>query len=237
MGETEITVTVSEDQGSGSTTYTAVVTKGQQDPPQQDPPTEDSVADKCRNDERDGLIANCQVGKFAVVRVELDGGFTIDWSKWDEVHPDVTGYDIVFNELLYKTYFDENGQVSDIDAADVYESCEFVNSAWNCVGRMGSNYFEDWDGNPTEIQELASNEDRTEWISSLEKPGMHVFNNDFVRWSGDATDPNNEPTDVSYQVKVFEMDLYYVSMREGSQTRGRETIVVNGSNGFDEQEG
>ena len=237
VGETEITVTVSEDQGSGSTTYTAVVTKGQQDPPQQDPPTEDSVADKCRNDLRDGLIANCQVGKFAVVRVELDGGFTIDWSKWDEVHPDVTGYDIVSNELLYKRYFDENGQVSDIDAADVYESCEFVNSAWNCVGRMGSNYFEDWDGNPTEIQELASNEDRTEWISSLEKPGVHVFNNDFVRWSGDATDSNNEPTDVSYQVKVFEMDLYYFFMYEGGQTSGGETIVVTGANGFDGQEG
>ena len=238
--ETEIIVTVRDDYGSGSTTYIALVTKEseqRQDPPQRDPPSEDSVAEKCRNDLRDGLIANCQVGRFAVLRVELDGGFTIDWSKWDEDHPDVTGYDIAFNELLYKMYFDGNGRVSDVDASNVYESCDFMNSAWNCVGRVGSNHFEDWDGNPTEVQELASNEDRTEWISSLDKPGVHVFNNDFVRWSGDATDPNNEPTDVSYQVKVFEMDLYYFFMYEGGQTSGGETIVVTGANGFDGQEG
>ena len=244
VGEIRITVTVSEDQGSGSTSYSLVVTREpapqqedpppQEDPPQQDPAPEDSVADKCRNDERDGLIANCNVGRFAVVRVELDGSYTIDWSEWDEDHPYVTGYDIVLNELLYKKYYDDNGEVSDPDLADVYENCEFVNGEWSCTGRVNSNYFESWDGSPTEIQELASNEDRTEWSSSLEKPCQHMFDEDFVRWSGDAADPGNVPVYVAYRVKVFEMDMYHFRMYEGTQVIGRETVVVNGANGFDE---
>ena len=230
-----ITVTVSENQGIGSTTYTLAVTREpaqQQDPPQQDPASEESAAEKCRNDERDGLIANCNVGDFALVRVELDGRFTIDWSEWDSAQPDVTGYDIFLNEMLYKAYYDDNGRVSDAVLSDVYESCEYLNSRWNCEGLLKSNYFEGWDGNPTQIRQLASNEDRMDWSSSLNKPGIHMFDTDFVRWSGDASDRDNEPTDISYQVKVFEMDFYYVNIYEGSQKIGTETVVVNGGNGF-----
>ena len=241
VGETRITVTVSEDQGAGSTTYTLLVTREpapQEDPPQEnpaqeDPPSEDNVADKCRKDEADGLIAYCSVGRFAVVRVELDGRFTIDWSEWDSDHPNVTGYDIFLNEMLYKIYYDQNGRVSDPDLADVYESCEFVDGQWNCVGRVTSNYNEDWDGNPTQMRQLASNEDRTEWSSSLNNPGRHMFDRDFVRWSGDSTDPGNEPADVSYQVKVVEMDFHYFYVYEGSQVIATETLAVDGANGFE----
>ena len=251
VGETRITVTVSEDQGVGTTTYTLLVTREpapqeespqedssqedpqqQQDPAQQDPPPVESVADKCRNDVRDGLISNCEVGSFAVVRVELDGRFTIDWSEWDAGHPEVTGYGIALNEMLYKVYYDENGQVSDDALADVYESCEFAEGEWTCQGRPGSNYYEGWDGNPTQPLELASNEDRTEWTSELDNPGRHVSDKDFVRWNGDATDPDNQPEDISYKVKVFEMDFYLFSIYEGSWISGRETVVINGANGF-----
>ena len=245
VGANQISIVVSEDPGSASTTYTVQVTREepptpdppQQDPPPQDQPSDESVAGVCRNDERDGLIANCIVGRFAVVRVELDGGYTIDWSEWDSSHPDVTGYSIVLSELLYKTYYDENGQVRDAALADVYESCEFITDEWNCEGRLTSNHFEDWDGNATQARELAANEDRTEWSSSLEAPGRLMFDKNFVRWSGDSTDPNNEPTDVAYRVGVFEMDMYYFTMHEGSQRSGREIALVDGANGFDERQG
>ena len=245
VGANQISIVVSEDPGSASTTYTVQVTREepptpdppQQDPPPQDQPSDGSVAGVCRNDERDGLIANCIVGRFAVVRVELDGGYTIDWSEWDSSHPDVTGYSIVLSELLYKTYYDENGQVRDAALADVYESCEFITDEWNCEGRLTSNHFEDWDGNATQARELAANEDRTEWSSSLEAPGRLMFDKNFVRWSGNSTDPNNEPTDVAYRVGVFEMDMYYFTMHEGSQRSDREIALVDGANGFDERQG
>ena len=236
VGETLIFIAVSENAGSASTTYMVLVTReapATQDPPQQDPPSEDGVAEDCRSDERDGLIADCLVGRFAVVRVEFDGSYTIDWSEWDSNHPDVTGYDIVQKELLYKMYYEGDRSVPDSEIADVYESCEFSDGGWTCEGRLTSNYFEDWDGNPTEILQHASNEDLTQWSSALDAPGRHYSDETFVRWSGDATDPNNEPTEVTYQVMVFEMDFYYFTLYEGSQTRGREIVVVDGVNGFD----
>ena len=119
----------------------------------------------------------------------------------------------------------------------MYESCEFITDEWNCEGRLTSNYFEDWDGNATQARELAANEDRTEWSSSLEAPGRLMFDKNFVRWSGDSTDPNNEPTDVAYGVGVFEMDMYYFTMHEGSQRSGRKIALVDGANGFDERQG
>ena len=92
-----------------------------------------------------------------------------------------------------------------------------MDGAWSCEGHISSNYHAHGDGNPTEISELADNEDLTRLSYSLEALGRHAFDKDFVRWSGDATDPNNEPTEVSYRVKGIEMDLYYFSMYEGDQ--------------------
>ena len=250
MGANQITVTVSEDQGSASTTYSVQVTREASqtpdpptpdpqrlDPPQQDPPSERNFAEDCRNDERDGLIANCNVTGFAVIRVEHDGSCTIDWSEWDSNHPDVTGYDKVQRELLYKMFYEGDRRVSYTEAADVYESCEFSNGSWACEGPLVSNYYQDWNGNPTGTQHQASNEDRTQWSSALDAPGSHRSDRTFVRWNGDATDPNNEPTEVAYEVLVFEMDFYYFTMYEGSRTSGREIVVVEGGNGFGETQG
>ena len=252
LGENVVTITVSDDMGDGSTTYVARITKGdsqqdppqqdpaQQDPPQQDPPqpnppADDGAAGQCRTDERDGTIAACTVTRFAVTRVEHNGDYTIDWSEWDEDHSGTTGYSIHLKQLLYKMFYDDNGQVSDASLADVYGSCEFSNGRWNCEGLMRSNYFEDWDGNPTEMQHLADNRDITEWQSSLDSPGRFVFTKTFVRWSGDATDQNNEPVEVDLQVKAMEMDLYYFTMFEGSDVSGYEVVMVNGAEGFGER--
>ena len=61
-GENQIIITVSEDQGSASTTYTVLVTREaaetqdppQQDPPQQDPPSGGRLAEDCENQEDAG---------------------------------------------------------------------------------------------------------------------------------------------------------------------------------------
>ena len=250
VGANQITVAVSEDQGSASTTYSVLVTREapqtpdpptpdppQLDPPQQDPPSETSFSEDCRNDEREGLIATCNITGFPVIRVEHNGSYTIDWSEWDSNHSEVTGYDIVQNELLYKMYYEGDRSIPDSETADVYESCEFSEDSWTCEGPLGSNYFEDWNGNPTGIQQLAGNENLTQWSSALDAPGRHRSDQTFVRWSGDATDPNNEPTEVTYEVMVFEMDFYYFTMYEGSQMSGREIVVVDGGNGFGEAQG
>ena len=258
-GETRITVTVSEDGGSASTTYSLLVTRepseetdpSEEDPPQpqpvqedsqqdntqEDPPVEKTFAEKCREDRNEGLIAECTVTDFAVARVAFDGSYTIDWSEWDSENPGVTGYGIVLNELLYKMYYDGDRELSDDELADIYGSCEYSDGQWSCQGRMLSNYFEEWDGSATQITELVNNEDLTQWSSALESPGRHMFSKTFVRWSGDASDPDNEPTQITLKVKVIEMDLHHFVIYEGSVPVGREIIMVDGANGFDEVEG
>ena len=238
VGANTVKVKVTAEDNDTFLTYTVVITRTatQKDPeperPRRDNPEPDG-GDDCERDERDGAIATCIVTGFAVVRVEHNGDYTIDWSSWDSDHPGVTGYTILLNEMLYKNYYDGDAALSDSDLADVYESCEYRSGLWNCEGPLGSNYFEDWHGNPTRPEQLASNEDRTQWNSALDRPGVHVHDRDFARWSGDATDPNNEPVSVTYRVKVFEIDFYYVSIHEGNQTGGREVVGIGGATGFD----
>ena len=244
--ETRITITVSDDQGRGSTTYTALVTREgteqqdppqqdppPQDPPQQDPPSEGGLEEDCRNDQWDGLIAHCSIYSFAIVRVEFDGSYTIDWSEWDSDHPDVTGYDIVLNQFMYRMYYDDNGSVSHSVLANVYRSCEFVSGEWDCQGSLlSSNDFVDWDGNPTEIQDLVLNEDITEWSSAMEEPGRHMSHDTYYKWMGDSSDPDNEPEAVTYRTEVFEMDFYGFYMYEGNNRVDSDVILVHGADGF-----
>ena len=245
QGENVITITVSEDQGSASTTYTARVTRASSqraDPPPTDPQRDDgsetdpkpSLAEQCRNDWAAGLLAECSVTRFAVVRVGHDGSYNINWSEWDSDNPHVTGYTIAKNKFIYKLYKDDNGTVSDAILANVYDNCQFVDNRWACEGPARTNLFEDWGGNPTQPVELAANADITEWSSSLDAAGRHAADETFHLWSGDAADPNNTPTSVTYRTTSFDMHLYYFSMHKGSQAAGRETLLVNGADGFDE---
>ena len=251
VGETTITITVSEGQGSLSTTYTVRVTRASAqpvDPPPSDPQQakegeaddeseteeEPSPEEQCRNDWAGGLLAECIVTRFAVVRVEHDGSYNINWSEWDSDNPQVTGYTITKNKFIYKTYKDDNGTVSDATLASVYDNCQFVDDRWTCEGPALVNLFEDWDGNPTQPVELATNADITEWSSSLDAAGRHVADETFHLWSGDATDVNNTPTSVTYRTISFDTHIYYFSKHEGSQSSGRDILSVNGANGFDE---
>ncbi len=182
-GENQIIITVSEDQGSASTTYTVLVTREaaetqdppQQDPPQQDPPSGGRLAEDCENQEDAGLIAYCGTYPFAVVRVEFDGSYTIEWSEWDSDHLDVTGYSVLLSQFLYRMYEDENGSNIDYNRlSQIYESCEFRSGEWDCQGALPPmNGWVDWEGNPTENLEFTTNEDLTEWSYAMEEPGRH----------------------------------------------------------------
>ena len=193
---------------------------------------EPSLAEQCRNDWLAGLLADCSVTNFAVVRVEHDGSYNIDWSMWDANNLGVTGYTITSSQILYKMYYDDNGEVSDAELVNFYESCEFASGAWTCRGPARTNEFEDWNGNPVQPQEVATNRLITDWGSALQAPGRHVSQETFVRWSGDPADPNNQPETVSYQVTTFEMDLHYFTIYEGSEPIGRRTVAVSGADGF-----
>ena len=202
--------------------------------PQQSPPNpEPDFYDRCLRDERSGSVANCGMNSFAAYRVELDGRYTINWAAWDAAHPGVTGYTIFINEFVYKTYYDGDAEVRDHQLADVYESCAFVDDRWKCEGKLKSNYAQDMGGNPTQVRIVAPGVDQTELTHVLEKPGKWMSDQTYQQWSGDAADPNNEPTDVTYRRAKFEMDLYFFQVHGGSG--GRETVLVNGANGFDEQ--
>ena len=239
VGETTITITVSEDQGSASTTYTARVTRASSQsvtPPPTNPQQneEPTLAQQCRDDYAAGRLASCSATRFAVVRVEHDGSYNIDWSEWASDNSDVTGYTITKQKFIYKMYKDDNGSVSGETLANVYDDCQFVDNGWTCDGPARTNLFEDWDGNPTQPVELATNADITEWSSSLDAAGRHMADETFHLWSGDPTDPNNTPTSVTYRTTSFDMHVYYFDIHEGSQPAGREVLMVNGADGFDE---
>ena len=196
-------------------------------------PQRASFYDQCRSDLLAGLAANCAKNPFAVSRVELDGRYTIDWSDWDAANPGVTGYTIMLDESVYKTYYQDGVRVEDTVLANVYESCAFAENRWMCEGQLKANYREDMNGLPTRSTVVGVNLDETRWTSSLQAPGQWMSDRSYHQWSGDATDPSNEPTTVNYTVKAFEMDLYLFIAHGGDG--GGEFALVDGANGFDER--
>ena len=123
----------------------------------------------------------------------MDGSYVVDWGEWDEDHPDVTGYTLMLQQLLYKTVYENGQEISVHTLSGVYESCEFADGSWSCERPIRSNYFEDWAGNPVGVQTVVDNSDQTQWSYSLDSPGRHTLTKTFQRWSGDASDPDNEP--------------------------------------------
>ena len=190
-----------------------------------------SFTDICRQDLRDGLIADCVVNDFATARVGHDGSYTVDWSEWGEDHPDVTGYTLILQQLLYKTVYENGVEIDTWTLSDVYETCEFTDGAWNCERPIRSNYFEDWAGNATGVRTVVDNSDQTQWSYSLDSPGRHTATMTFQRWSGDASDPSNEPVPVTYTAMKFEIDVVRLLTHGGSGETG--VIGINGANGFD----
>ncbi len=189
-----------------------------------------SFYEQCRKDARLDLAARCGMNEFATFRVELDGRYTIDWSDWHRKHPDATGYTIVLGNMVYRAYFQDDSQLTHSDTENVYEHCEFVNGRWDCRGRLNSVYDEDMSGEPTESGVVAAATDQTQWTAALEKPGLWVSEHTFHRWSGDATNPANEPTPVTYVTKKFEMDLYRFIAH--GVPGGYGIVLIDGTNGF-----
>ena len=200
---------------------------GPQDSEPLNPPT---FYEACRQDKDAGLVVDCGRNEFAAFRILADGSYTISWAEWDAAHPDVTGYDIGLNEFVYAFYYLDGESLNYNDLVDVYQSCEFVDDRWNCRGTLDSNIQEHMDGTPSEGRMLAEGVDLTEWTSALEAPGRWVSNPTFYRWSGDATDPDNEPTQVTLRVEKIEMDLYQFQPQGVSGQRG--AVLVHGANGF-----
>ena len=194
-------------------------------------PSPPTFTDICRQDRSAGLIAQCVVTTIATARVGHDGSYTIDWSEWDDDHPGVTGYTLVLQQLLYKTVHENGVEIDTSTLSDVYETCEFTDGAWNCERPIRSNYFEDWAGNPIGVQTVVDNSDQTQWSYSLDEPGRHTATKTFQRWSGDASDPNNEPTPVTYTAMKFEVDVVRILTHGDSDETN--VIGINGANGFD----
>ena len=192
-----------------------------------------SFHEQCNRDLRAGLVANCAKNPFAVSRVELDGRYTIDWSDWDAANPNVTGYTITLDEMVYKTYYRDGVRVDGMVLVNVYESCSFTDNRWKCDGQLRTNYHEDMNGRPTRSTVVGANLDETRWTSSLQAPGLSVSDRSYQQWSGDATDPINAPTTVNYTVKAFEMDLYHFITH--GDVVGWESVLVDGANGFDQR--
>ena len=193
---------------------------------------EPNFYDRCLRDMLAGSVANCGRDSFASFRVELDGRYIINWSEWNAAHPDVTGYTIFINEFVYMKYYVGNTEVIYDDLADVYESCQFADNRWHCQGPLKSNYYQDMSGNPTRMRVVALDVEHTELSANLEAPGRWMSDQSFHRWSGDETDPNNEPTAVTYRRLKLEMDLYHFRAHGGSAGGG--TVLIDGANGFDE---
>ncbi len=194
-------------------------------------PSPPTFLDICRQDLLAGLLADCVANDFATARVGHDGSYTIDWSEWGEDHPDVTGYTLILQQLLYKTIHENGVEIDTWTLSDVYETCEFTDGAWNCERPIKSNYFEDWAGNPTGVRTVVYNSDQTQWSHSLDSPGRHTATKTFQRWSGDASDPDNEPVPVTYTAMKFEMDVVRFLTHGGSDETS--VIGINGANGFD----
>ncbi len=91
---------------------------------------------------------------------------------------------------------------------NVYESCEFLNDSWNCEGPIGRIHRVDDAGQPTQRRTVFSTANRTELSATLGFTGHRTSQETFYQWSGDATDPNNEPVAVTYDTTSYEVDRY-----------------------------
>ncbi len=67
------------------------------------------------------------------------------------------------------------------------------------------------------------------WLGwSLDATGVTTAQETFYRWSGDAADPNNVPTEVTYRTKTSEVDHYHFVPRAGNGELREKKIIIHG---------
>lgn len=222
VGNNPVTVTVTDDQTGSTTTYRVQVNR------------------KADMQGMLGLIMNqgcvhgsvdvphvyCGSTSFAKFQVESDGYYTVNWKKWDRKKSAVTGYTVTLEQYVQKTYHQGNMELGMSALANVYERCEFTDGSWSCEGPARRTYRVDGDGQPTESRVVIENVDQTKLAWSPDATGVTTAQETFHRWSGDATDPQNLPTEVTYGTKSAEVDRYhFVPHTANGDLKGKETTI------------
>ena len=212
VGNNPITVTVSHGDTAASTTYRVRVSR------------EVQVQNVWEQDMNQGCSAGfagityirCGSTSFVKTETRMDGYYTVNWRKWDRKKPAVTGYTVTLEQYMNKAYYLGNREVKMSSLRDVYENCEFSNGSWSCEKPVKRTYHEDSAGQPTERRVVLSDVDQTRLSWSLDSMEVTTTQETFHRWSGDATDPDNVPTAVTYQTKTSEVDRYHFVPHTGN---------------------
>ncbi len=223
-GNNAITVTVTHDQTGSSTTYRMQVNR----------PTEvlnifgQNMNQGCPQGVAGMTTVICGSTSFAKIRTQADGYYTVNWRKWDRKKPDVTAYTVTLEQYMYKTYH-RGGRAMNMSAlANTYESCEFSDGSWSCTGQARRTYQEHRDGQLTVRRVVIDNADQTELSWSLAATGVTTAQETFYRWSGDAADPDNVPTAVTYQTKTSEVDRYHFVPHGINGDLNTKKVTING---------
>ena len=212
VGTNPITVTVAHGDTAASTTYRVRVNR------------EVQVQNVWEQDMNQGCSAGfagityirCGSTSFVKTETRIDGYYTVNWRKWDRKKPAVTGYTVTLEQYMNKAYYLGNREVKMSSLRDVYEICEFSNGSWSCEKPVKRAYHEDSAGQPTELRVVLSDVDQTRLSWSLDSMAVTTAQETFHRWSGDATDPDNVPTAVTYQTKTSEVDRYHFVPHTGN---------------------
>ncbi len=175
------------------------------------------------------LAAHCGGGDFADYRVELDGSYTIDWSGWASDKPGVRACSVRLEQFIYRTYHLGNGAAISASPTNVYESCESAGGQWSCQGPASNIYHLDSAGNPTRTRTLASNLKGTQWSSALGALGSISREQTLYQWD---SDPQTQPTTVTYSIKDVEVDRSIVTPKGSNSNPGGQTVTVAGASNF-----
>ena len=162
----------------------------------------------CTGNIADMAPVSCGSTRFADYRIESNGSYTIDWSKWGDPRPQVTGYTVTIEEYMYRTYHKNGRQIGVANLQSVYEGCEFTGGSWTCAGPLVDVYHVDGAGQPTQRRTVLSDTKQTELSGRLGFTGFRTARETFYQWSGDPHGPDNESTAVSYTTKTSEVDRY-----------------------------
>ena len=224
VGNNPITVTVSHDETGASTTYLVRVNRRVE--------VQNifglNMNQGCSQGFTGTLYVLCGSTSFANMQMRMDGYYTINWRKWDRKKPAVTGYTVTLEQYLRKTYHQGYQEVKMSALRNVYESCEFSDGSWSCEGPVRRKYHVDGDGQPTQRRVVIDNVDQTQLGWTLDATGVTTAQETFYKWSGDATDPDNVPTEVTYRTKTSEVDHYRFVPHTGNGEMKDKRITLDG---------